>query len=190
MDRTRRHGRHPRCPRCPSPSPTPCAPPPGARTFQSSPHRNGPDHPPNLLDRPLRSSSANPHVPGDIRRQHFRGEQKTSTLYQLETLALAAAGAEADALFEDVLSARFPGLAVVEPVTGLVYARERWYDPSTGTFLSPDPLGTETPLTCIHLQAAIPSIDAIRLRALANCSGAGEDRGTEGGRQTTSRRMD
>ncbi|HEX7829389.1 MAG TPA: RHS repeat-associated core domain-containing protein [Thermoanaerobaculia bacterium] len=28
-----------------------------------------------------------------------------------------------------------------EPVTGLVYVRNRWYSPGTGTFLAPDPLG-------------------------------------------------
>ncbi|MGA7615197.1 MAG: RHS repeat-associated core domain-containing protein [Thermoanaerobaculia bacterium] len=28
-----------------------------------------------------------------------------------------------------------------EPATGLVFMRDRWYDPSTGTFLSPDPEG-------------------------------------------------
>jgi RHS repeat-associated protein len=28
-----------------------------------------------------------------------------------------------------------------EPATGLVYARARWYDPATGSFLTPDPLG-------------------------------------------------
>ena len=27
-----------------------------------------------------------------------------------------------------------------DPVTGLIYMRNRWYDPRTGTFLSPDPL--------------------------------------------------
>ncbi|MBW3670192.1 MAG: RHS repeat-associated core domain-containing protein, partial [Acidobacteria bacterium] len=29
----------------------------------------------------------------------------------------------------------------IEPATGLVYLRARWYDPGTGTFLTPDPLG-------------------------------------------------
>ncbi|HEX6087748.1 MAG TPA: RHS repeat-associated core domain-containing protein, partial [Thermoanaerobaculia bacterium] len=35
----------------------------------------------------------------------------------------------------------FQALPFVEPTTGLIYARARWYDPSTGSFLSPDPKG-------------------------------------------------
>ncbi|MEO8378777.1 MAG: GH-E family nuclease, partial [Acidobacteriota bacterium] len=35
----------------------------------------------------------------------------------------------------------FQALPFTEPATGLVFARERWYDPGTGSFLSPDPLG-------------------------------------------------
>jgi RHS repeat-associated protein len=35
----------------------------------------------------------------------------------------------------------YQALPFAEPMTGLVYARARWYDPSTGSFLSPDPRG-------------------------------------------------
>ena len=35
----------------------------------------------------------------------------------------------------------FQALPFSEPATGLVYARARWYDPSTGSFLTADPLG-------------------------------------------------
>jgi RHS repeat-associated protein len=35
----------------------------------------------------------------------------------------------------------YQALPFTEPATGLAYIRNRWYDPSTGTFLSPDPLG-------------------------------------------------
>ncbi|MEO8378866.1 MAG: RHS repeat-associated core domain-containing protein, partial [Acidobacteriota bacterium] len=35
----------------------------------------------------------------------------------------------------------FQALPFAEPATGLVFARERWYDPGTGSFLTPDPLG-------------------------------------------------
>jgi RHS repeat-associated protein len=33
------------------------------------------------------------------------------------------------------------GYPFVEPANGKVYARARWYDPHTGTFMSPDPMG-------------------------------------------------
>jgi len=35
----------------------------------------------------------------------------------------------------------FQALPFVEHATGLIYVRARWYDPSSGTFVSPDPLG-------------------------------------------------
>jgi RHS repeat-associated protein len=35
----------------------------------------------------------------------------------------------------------FKAAPFVEPATGLAYFRARWYDPSTGTFLTPDPMG-------------------------------------------------
>jgi RHS repeat-associated protein len=35
----------------------------------------------------------------------------------------------------------FQALPFSEPATGLVYARARWYDPGTGAFLTPDPMG-------------------------------------------------
>ena len=50
----------------------------------------------------------------------------------------------------DTLGGRFPGGVgtiglfhgmMADPVTGLYYARNRWYDPRTGQFLSPDPAG-------------------------------------------------
>ena len=48
----------------------------------------------------------------------------------------------------DTVGGRFPGGqnlgfhgAWTDPVTGFVYLRHRWYDPRTGQFLSPDPMG-------------------------------------------------
>jgi RHS repeat-associated protein len=35
----------------------------------------------------------------------------------------------------------FHAYPFVEPANGKVYARARWYDPQTGTFMSPDPMG-------------------------------------------------
>jgi RHS repeat-associated protein len=40
-----------------------------------------------------------------------------------------------------IVVAGFQALPFQEPATGLVFARGRWYEPQTGTFLSPDPLG-------------------------------------------------
>ncbi len=68
------------------------------------------------------------------------GAEKTSTLYAVDSLPLLGTPAS-DTLFEDVVSARFQALPFQDPDTGLIYARNRWYDPSTGTFLTPDPLG-------------------------------------------------
>jgi RHS repeat-associated protein len=65
---------------------------------------------------------------------------KTSTLYSVDPLPLLGTPAS-DTLFEDVVSARFQALPFQDPGTGLVYARARWYDPSTGSFLTPDPMG-------------------------------------------------
>src|SRR3954462_7735564 len=35
----------------------------------------------------------------------------------------------------------FHALPFNEPANGLIFARARWYDPSTGSFLTPDPMG-------------------------------------------------
>lgn len=38
--------------------------------------------------------------------------------------------------------ASFKGAPFQDPATGLIQMRDRWYDPSTGTFMSPDPDGS------------------------------------------------
>ncbi len=49
---------------------------------------------------------------------------------------------------ENMRAARMLGIAPFkaapfqDPATGLIYMRERWYDPRTGTFMTPDPAGT------------------------------------------------
>jgi RHS repeat-associated protein len=68
------------------------------------------------------------------------------TLYEIDSLTLAATPAgggtgNAAGTTLDAASARFQALPFVEPMTGLIYARNRWYDPKTGSWLSPDPLG-------------------------------------------------
>lgn len=62
------------------------------------------------------------------------------TLYAVEDLSLLGLSGS-DTLIENIAAARFQALPFAEPATGLVYARARWYDPSTGSFLSPDPKG-------------------------------------------------
>jgi RHS repeat-associated protein len=41
------------------------------------------------------------------------------------------------------LHIEFHALPLRDPATGLIYARARWYDPSTGSFVTPDPMGYE-----------------------------------------------
>lgn len=41
----------------------------------------------------------------------------------------------------DIVAAPFKGAPFYDEATGLVYMRDRWYDPRTGTFLTPDPQG-------------------------------------------------
>lgn len=40
-----------------------------------------------------------------------------------------------------LLTSSFKAAPFRDPATGLVYMRDRWYDPSTGSFLTPDPEG-------------------------------------------------
>jgi RHS repeat-associated protein len=56
--------------------------------------------------------------------------------YAIPDLYLAASPESKTKLFTGFKAAPF-----VEPATGLAYFRARWYDPSTGTFLTPDPMG-------------------------------------------------
>jgi RHS repeat-associated protein len=62
----------------------------------------------------------------------------TDTPFTLATLtALGTTSGIADAL---ILSP-FQALPFIEPMNGLANARNRWYEPRTGNFLSPDPIG-------------------------------------------------
>jgi len=56
--------------------------------------------------------------------------------YAIPDLYLAASRGSKTKLLTGFKAAPF-----VEPATGLAYFRARWYDPSTGTFLTPDPMG-------------------------------------------------
>ncbi|MFL6247605.1 MAG: RHS repeat-associated core domain-containing protein [Thermoanaerobaculia bacterium] len=57
-------------------------------------------------------------------------------LYEIKSLYLAGNTVSKARLLFD-----FHLLPLREPATGLIYSRARWYDSSTGTFLSPDPTG-------------------------------------------------
>jgi len=63
-------------------------------------------------------------------------EEKSTDFYSINSLYLAGTEeSKAKLLFD------FHALPFRDPATHLVYARARWYDPSTGTFLTPDDLG-------------------------------------------------
>ncbi|HJQ38909.1 MAG TPA: RHS repeat-associated core domain-containing protein [Thermoanaerobaculia bacterium] len=47
----------------------------------------------------------------------------------------------AGSAIRDVVAAPFKAAPFQDPDTGLIYMRGRWYDPRTGTFLTPDPQG-------------------------------------------------
>ncbi len=68
------------------------------------------------------------------------GESRSTTLYEVENLATLGSK-EAANLTRLIVASTFQALPFTDPATGLVYARERWLDPRTGTFLSPDPMG-------------------------------------------------
>jgi RHS repeat-associated protein len=66
--------------------------------------------------------------------------KKTSKLYEVEGLALLATAGN-DSVSGDIASARFHAHPFTEPMTQLDYVRTRWYQPLSGTWLSPDPKG-------------------------------------------------
>jgi RHS repeat-associated protein len=68
------------------------------------------------------------------------GEERTTQLFEVATLPLLGVPPGGTPLTA-ILSSAFQALPFAEASTGLVYARARWVDPSSGTFLSPDPLG-------------------------------------------------
>ncbi len=78
----------------------------------------------------------------------------TRTIYEIHSLSAlsddVAANGRAMSAQRLNLAAGFEALPFQEPATGLVFARARWYDPTTGSFLSPDPLGY---LDCANLYA-------------------------------------
>lgn len=56
-------------------------------------------------------------------------------------LAAATTATAGPSITEQLLLSPFKAAPFRDPATGLVLMRDRWYDPSTGTFLTPDPEG-------------------------------------------------
>jgi RHS repeat-associated protein len=61
--------------------------------------------------------------------------------FEAHVAAAEAPPAPAPSITQQLLLSPFKGAPFREPATGLVFMRDRVYDPSTGTFLTPDPEG-------------------------------------------------
>lgn len=76
----------------------------------------------------------------------------------------------------DTVGGRFPGGqnlafhgAWTDPVTGMVYLRNRWYDPRNGQFLSPDPRG---PVDSPNLYAFVGQQPSMGTDPMGTCVGS------------------
>ena len=67
--------------------------------------------------------------------------QNTTTIYDVPSVALVGSTGDGADAASALFTAKFQALPFSDPATGLVYARARWYNPETGTFLSGDPMG-------------------------------------------------
>jgi len=67
------------------------------------------------------------------------GQSRTTVSYDVPNLGVV--GAAGNDEVENLLAATFQAQPFAEPFTGKFYVRERWYDPQTGTWLTPDCLG-------------------------------------------------
>jgi RHS repeat-associated protein len=61
--------------------------------------------------------------------------------YRAQQLGAEQAASSGPSIIEQLLLSPFKAASFREPANGLVYMRDRWYDPSTGTFPAPDPEG-------------------------------------------------
>jgi len=66
----------------------------------------------------------------------------STTPYEVASLGLLGTSGSIGE-FEMLLAASFHAQPFADPFSGKNYVRARWYDPETGTFLTPDPLGYE-----------------------------------------------
>lgn len=60
---------------------------------------------------------------------------------RIATAAVAAMADSTPPAIQQIVSASFKAAPLRDPATGLVYKRDRWYDPTTGSFVTPDPEG-------------------------------------------------
>jgi RHS repeat-associated protein len=67
--------------------------------------------------------------------------EKTETPYDVPNLGMLGQSGGGNADIEMTMAATFQAQPFAERFTGKFYVRNRWYDPTTGTWLSPDPLG-------------------------------------------------
>ena len=100
--------------------------------------------PPDWSSNPKHSSAA---LPVEYRASltflatTLAGTEDTTALY--EAPSLSALGGPVTPASRFLMASAFQALPFAEPATGLVYARARWYDPNSGSFLTPDPRGYE-----------------------------------------------
>jgi RHS repeat-associated protein len=66
----------------------------------------------------------------------LRADGNEEVLYEIRNLYMAATTESKTKLLTD-----YHGYPFREPADGTIYVRARWYDASTGTFLTPDPMG-------------------------------------------------
>lgn len=61
--------------------------------------------------------------------------------HQARQVAAVQVASSGPSITEQLLICPFKAAPFRDPATGLCFMRDRWYDPSTGTFLTPDPEG-------------------------------------------------
>ena len=90
----------------------------------------------------LRSTASMPveyREPLTTVREWFAGEKTEVSLFTAPALSSLASAPTIST--RAITASPFQALPFAEPATGLTYARARWLDPKTGTFMTPDPMG-------------------------------------------------
>ena len=118
------------------------------RTLHATAWGNTPVSPPPDWAKQLYGSASSANAPLIVRQSFAQitsfigsiasSETKWMNLYGMPDLYMAASSASATRLLTGFKAAPF-----VEPATGLAYFRARWYDPGTGMWTTPDPVGYE-----------------------------------------------